>query len=355
MGDRTKIEWTDATWNPVRATSGRWHCTKVSEGCANCYAERLNVRFGGPRYVHGADLITIDESALLQPLRWRRPRRVFVCSMTDLFHEGLTDSQICGVFAVIALAGQHTFQVLTKRAERMRLLLCDPETPRLVRRLASFQLGKEFTCPWPLPNVWLGVSAENQDRANERIPELLETPADVRFVSCEPLLGPVDLREYIGYASYSGNIPGRCVDIDGMSLHSEKKCGTCGWGYPNDPDLPGRVPGLDWVIAGGESGPGARPMHPDWARSLRDQCAAAGVAFHFKQWGEWAPWDFNSWNANDYPLHTFDDGGEGEMVYRVGKKKAGRMLDCITYDEYPRETDTACPAGRQLPIVLTQQ
>ena len=240
MSDRSAIEWTEATWNPVTG------CTQVSPGCAHCYAKRFAERFRGVPghpYEQGFD-VTEHPQRLDQPLRWKRPRTIFVNSMSDLFHERVDDSFVASVFEVMERAERHTFQVLTKRPERAADL-----APSL---------------PWP-HNVWLGVSVENQ-RWTTRVDALRAIPAAVRFLSCEPLLGPLDL------------------DLDGVG----------------------------WVIAGGESGPRARPMDTEWARSVRDQCRASGVPFFFKQWGEHGP-----------------DGR------RAGKKRAGRLLDGRTWDEAP--------------------
>jgi protein gp37 len=284
MADKTSISWTDATWNPVRG------CSRVSEGCRNCYAEVVAGRFCDPGQpyegVARRTRVTINglnttrgrwtgevrmvPERLADPLRWKRARRIFVNSMSDLFHEGLTNEQIAAVFGVMAAAPQHTFQVLTKRAKRMRewfewiaarptALITIPFSPRLVCRYeaglildpdaTNHALGTESQPrQWPLPNVWLGVSVENQAAADERIPELLHTPASVRFLSCEPLIGPVN----ISVARPSALSP--------------------------DP-----LDRISWVIAGCESGPGARPCSVEWLRSLRDQCASAGVAFFLKQ------------------------------------------------------------------------
>jgi protein gp37 len=251
----TKIEWTDETWNPVTG------CTKVSPGCDHCYAERIVERFKGK----GAfENVTLNEERLDAPLRWRKPRRVFVNSMSDLFHDSVPDEYIAKVFAVMALSPRHTFQVLTKRHARMRSLLGAHGFWAQVG-LAALDL-REIWLPaagvsldaHALPNVWLGVSVEDQKWADIRVPALLDTPAAVRFLSCEPLLGPVDiLHPYL---------------VPGPDCACERGGSVCD-------------PTIDWVIAGGESGPGARPMHPDWARSLRDQCLAAGVPYFFKQTG----------------------------------------------------------------------
>jgi len=510
VSDRTKIEWTDATWTPVKG------CTRVSPGCGGpgqhggCYAEIMAARFSKPgQWGEGlativtlpdgskdhrwTGLIRFDERELLKPLSWKKPRRIFVCSTADLFHEKVTDEQIDHVFAVMALCPQHIFQVLTKRPERMRAWANDVQTPfriaRAIDAIAAAPIGEEelrpisrypgyiasshgaiysekrgrrkllspdvgdqghcrvtlyrngvssrelvhrliletFSGPpphpeaqgrhrdgnaennylsnlswggqdenwidskrhgthrrysklsseqvaeirnrhitgetgealarefgvsatqirniaagkqwsitpsikWPLPNVWKGTSVEDQQRANERVPHLLETPAVVRFLSCEPLLGPIDLT-WIEFPNERGST--ECYDA--LSLHLEP-----GESFPD-----GTCDGvIDWVIVGGESGPGARPMHPDWARSLRDQCDAADVPFFFKQWGEWAP--AQPW----YPTHPVSlpllglgpDGWSNEShvliddpdyVARLGKKAAGRLLDGVEHNGMP--------------------
>lgn len=321
MADKSKIEWTDATWNPIVG------CSVVSPGCTNCYAMRL----AGGRLAHHPSRagLTVDSKAgpvwngevrlveewLDQPLRWRRPRMIFVCAHGDLFHESVPDEWIDRVFAVMALATQHTFQVLTKRATRMRdyvstragdYMVVMPEAARIAG--ATLQDCKRAgLLSWPLSNVWLGVSAEDQSRANERVPDLLATPATVRFVSAEPLLGPVNLGRTEARPGLLDALRGHQHSFGGVSIH----------------------PRIDWVIVGGESGPGARPMHPDWARSLRDQCQAAGVAFHFKQWGEFVS---VSEVAGPGDHIRFPDGA---TVRRTGKALAGRTLDGRTWDEMP--------------------
>lgn len=316
MSDKTRIEWTDATWNPVTG------CTKVSEGCDHCYAETIAHRFAGtPAYPNGF-AVTLRPERLDQPLRWQRPRRIFVNSMSDLFHSDVPDEYIARVFAVMALAPQHTFQVLTKRPGRMRSLLSQADFQLMVDA-HMHNHGDVETEDWPLPNVWLGTSVESQKWADVRIPQLLQTPAAVRFLSCEPLLGPVDLR-------LSGRAPS--LLRDGELFEWQRA--------------------IHWIICGGESGPHARPMHPDWARSLRDQCVAAGVAFHFKQWGEWVP-ESALLHRDDAPAAFLDPAGtfrplvncipesaprargQAMTIRRVGKKTAGRELDGRTWDEYP--------------------
>jgi protein gp37 len=239
MSDHSAIEWTDATWNPVTG------CSKVSPGCKNCYAERLAHRLramGNPRYREGFAVVLQPDQIDL-PLRWRRPKRIFVNSMSDLFHASIPEDYIRRVFDTMASAHWHTFQVLTKRSERLAALAA--------------------ALPWP-PNVWQGVSVESA-RYTSRVPDLQRVPAAVRFLSVEPLLGPIP-----------------CLPLEG----------------------------IDWVIVGGESGGGRRPMAVAWARSIRDQCAQAGVAFFFKQWGGRTP------------------------------KAGGRVLDGRTWDAMPAERVT---------------
>lgn len=234
MADNSAIEWTDATWNPVTG------CTKITRGCDNCYAARFAERWRGVPghpYEQGFDLREWPER-LDQPARWKAPRMIFVNSMSDLFHVDVPEPFIRDVFDVMERADWHRYQVLTKRAERVTEL--------------------SDALPWP-SQVWMGVSVESQDYVH-RIDLLRETGAAVKFLSLEPLLGPL-------------------------------------------PSL--NLDGIDWVIVGGESGPGARPMQPDWAREIRDQCIDAGVPFHFKQWGG------------------------------VFKKRNGRELDGRTWDEMP--------------------
>lgn len=315
MADQSKIEWTDSTWNPVTG------CTKVSPGCDHCYAETFAERWRGTpghHFENGFD-VTLRPERLDQPLRWKKPRRIFVNSMSDLFHDAVPDRFIGQVFETMAAANQHTFQLLTKRHGRMRSLL----------NQWSEHATKGCYCPpdqggcsapvdvlhgtWPLPNVWLGVSVENQQWAETRIPALLETPAAVRFISAEPLLGPVDLRKLV--------VRSRVIDCLGGDV-TDPSDGAVICGMPSV---------LDWVIVGGESGPGARPMHPDWARSLRDQCQGK-AAFHFKQWGAYRWIAGSRWNAETV---CWED--HGEYPERVSKKLSGRLLDGRTWDEFPQE------------------
>ena len=300
MADGTKIEWTNATWNAFRG------CQRVSPGCQHCYAEAVARRFCGPDQPYEGLVdhrgrwngeVLFARHKLDEPLRWQRPRHIFVASTSDPFHAGFSFEQVAAAFGVMASATHHTFQLLTKRPGRMLAwfdeLECrvqdptasftggpfedsDPNERRAqILRAAAFSQGvslKRLQDPpptaWPLPNVWIGISVEDQQRAAERIPLLLETPARVRWLSCEPLLGGLDLQEWIE--------------------------------------------ALDWIVVGGESGRGARPMRPEWARSLRNQCAVSQTPFFFKQWG-----------------------AHNELGELVGKKKSGGVLDGQIFHEYP--------------------
>lgn len=268
MASKTNIGWCDATWNPVTG------CSKVSTGCKNCYAEAMAprlARMGAKGYTelpwtaaNAATNVQTHSDRLGKPLHWRDPRRVFVNSTSDLFHNEVSAGFIAQVFAVMMAAERHTFQILTKRPQRMTALLNDRNFSLRLLPIAYHELTGD--CPdahdkkWPVPNLWLGVSVEDQRAASERIPYLLDTPAALRFLSCEPLLGPVDLTD-VPLKHHTAAIPaGNCLT----------------------PDLDGNW-SIGWVIAGGESGPDHRDMDPDWARSLRDQAASAGVPFFFKQ------------------------------------------------------------------------
>jgi protein gp37 len=360
MAEHSKTEWTDSTWNPIRArnlATGKigWHCEHVSEGCRNCYAESMNKRLGTGldfKPGHRKDIeIFLDEKMLLAPLRWKKPRIIFVNSMSDTFADFVTDEMIDRTFAVMALCPQHKFQVLTKRAGRMRSY-CEGLVQNRLRDAVepgTWPLTRHHTDAWldpgasiehralyhakfvtlPLRNVWLGVSAEDQATADERIPLLLETPAAVRFVSLEPLLGAIDLTHV------RHQLAGQSFMV-ANALHAADSLNK---GIPQTR--------LDWVIVGGESGTHARPMHPQWARDLRDQCAAAGVPFFFKQWGEWRPHERDYPRNSDragiiYPGGRFvrrglgDASGEGGAdMFMAGKKAAGRLLDGIEHNGMP--------------------
>lgn len=349
MGDNSNIEWTDATWNPIVG------CSIVSPGCTNCYAMRQAQRIelmsdgshskGSGQRVEGSshyagttkevngnvvwtgNLALAPKRTLTAPLRWKKPRTIFVNSMGDLFHEDCPDDWILDALTVMAIARRHTFQVLTKRAERMRDFMSNPDLlQEIMVNWWSFDGGIRGVDAWPLPNVWLGISAEDQRRYDERRKALANTPAAVRFLSAEPLLGPIDLH----------------------------------FDWEEDRFIP------DWVIAGGESGPKARPMHPDWARSLRDQCAAASVPFFFKQWGEWkeAFHDEDGPKVNEVDNESDEaeallaalDGKPGwlhadgrfflkrnalpeeepvRLMERLGKHRAGRLLDGREHNGMP--------------------
>ncbi|WP_045562696.1 DUF5131 family protein [Streptomyces sp. FxanaA7] len=394
MATNTSIEWADKTWSPIIG------CDRVSPGCDACYAiTTAHVRTSNPQpaiaaaftgTTHKADgrvdwtgQINLLEDRLLQPLSWKKPVKVFVNSQSDLFHKNVPDEYIAKVFAVMALTPQHSYQLLTKRHARMRSLLRDecrcgaghaPGThfrskmawavsqanPDRIPGLPTDAEQRVTVAPWPLPGVWLGVSVENQQWADIRIPALLETPAAVRFLSCEPLIGPVDLW---GKRDYRGHRPQLTYWLDGRPGPGPEH--TTSTGMTMHSIVTG--PRVDWVIAGGESGPKARPAHPNWFRTIRNQCAHSGVPFLFKQWGEWGvdwPVDKNGkviTTGRGLGITVADDGtvyqpGDlaypdgpryGEAVradhgrasltamYRLGKKKAGRELDGRTHDEFP--------------------
>lgn len=345
MGDKTGIAWTDATWNPIRG------CTPVSEGCRYCYAASVAARFSGPGMPYEGlaertpkgprwtGEVRLIEDHLDDPLHWRKPRRVFVNSMSDLFHPALWLQVIARIFAVMAAAPQHTFQVLTKRPERMAQLLNDSGFLSAVEEFAVIRL-------WPLPNVWLGTSVENQEAAGERIPHLLRTPAAVRFLSCEPLLGPIDLE-------------GR-LDTDHECPEGGPVCGQCFAGAP--------AARIHWVIVGGESGPNHRPFDPAWARSLRDQCREAGVAFFFKQVGGLRPTSggdlLDGERIQEYPVTDREPDGCGMgdhpqagVVLIPGKRqKMETCMDCdgkgyfVQAEDFTAHDCPSCQGSRVVPV-----
>jgi protein gp37 len=325
----TKIEWTEETSNPFAG------CSKISSGCDHCYAEIMAKRLSamalkddssefftvdgrgkyamivGPNGKWNGKTI-FDNTALEKIFQWSKPRMIFMVSMGDLFHEDNALNDIAMVFAAMYLNQRHTFQVLTKRPERAEYVLKNDEFWFSYHKYCN-QLHDEYIKPleqelyfydevreeWPLKNVWLGVTAENQEQAEKRMPVLFEIPAAKRFISIEPMLGAIQLP--INYE-------------------------------------------IDWVICGGESGPGARPMHPDWVRSVRDQCLATGVPFFFKQWGEWGPEDQVSQKIykslltmpiQNWPKHLLQDPYSERLFFKVGKKAAGSMLDGKKYNAYP--------------------
>lgn len=389
----TKIEWATlglargVTWNPIRArnaSTGKrgWHCERVSEACRNCYAEALNAKAGDtggtglpykPGHRQNGDVeIYLDEKTLLQPLSWRAPRGVFVCSMTDIFGDWVKDEWLDRIFAVMALCPQHRFALLTKRPKRMREFISGvPSTIPFLGRMPLERVHIEAAShmegdggfmdeikrianpyslyldrPWPLPNVWLGVTAEDQQRADERIPDLLATPAAVRFVSIEPMLSGIDLTR-IGISDREKAGQERGYYIDALAGHSQHG-----------------ISRLDWVITGGESSKDARGTPCALFRSIRDQCATARVAHFHKQNGEWIDADelwrtmraagavlyhsgkiFNPEMPLNYQnaLYIAEAAGfkriehqsDGSTLIRVGKARAGRFLDGESHSEFP--------------------
>lgn len=282
----TKIEWADKTWNPVTG------CSKISEGCRNCYAERmakrLSGRFGYPKIEPFEPVIHKDKMA--DPMYWRGSKKIFVCSMGDLFHEKVKQEWIARVFSE-TWGSKHIFIFLTKRPENMKTFFkrCGhwqgyvTHNGNKPKAWGGNGIIVGSSNEWPSKNIWLGVTAETQEQADNRIPVLLQIPASVRFVSVEPMLEHLDLGKYLKCES--------CIDPL-----------VCWCGDPR----------INWVICGGETGPGARPMKADWVRSLRDQCIDNLVPFYFKQWGE------------------YDEHGD-----KTGKKISGRLLDGKTWGKYP--------------------
>lgn len=334
--NKTEIEWSDMTWNPVRG------CSLVSAGCESCYAMKQAHRFSGKGHPyegltelgpHGprwTGKIRLVPEALDQPLKIKKPQRIFVNSMSDLFHEDVPDEFIQAVFTTMACCPQHVFQILTKRPQRMA---------KLIQRWKDIGLTYKSGIGSTLSNVLLGVSVEDQKTADERIPLLLKTPAAVRWISAEPLLGPINLKG-------GGKTPDEkprggfywlterpcfvCRMEDGLG----EKRGTwshpinCGWRKDHKGDVPG---GIDWVVVGAESGPQARPMHPEWARSIRDQCQTAGVPFFFKQWGGWAPSEDFVHIKESLPWAPNNCQG----MVKIGKKASGSLLDGREWKEFP--------------------
>jgi len=271
MGKTSKIEWCDATWNPIMG------CTPISEGCANCYAKRHIARFAGINkgYPDRPDVVQCFTHRLEQPRGWKGRKRIFVCSLSDLFHEAVPAGFVYKIFWEMALCHQHTFLVLTKRPKRAIDLACHMNAHK---------------------NICWGVSVENQARLEERWGAFCQFPSP-RFLSLEPLLGP--------------------IYFDGLPTGSL----------------------IDWVIVGGESGSRARPCNPDWVRSVRDQCRAMGTPFLFKQWGEWAPESQLPYYLGDTPSgqsYFPVKEAHGERFFRMGKHKAGRELDGAEHLEFPR-------------------
>ncbi|NTI27628.1 phage Gp37/Gp68 family protein [Rhizobium rhizogenes] len=361
MADGTKIEWTDATWQIVTG------CAVISPGCTNCYAMRL----AGTRLKHHPSRkgltrdtkagpvwtgkVRFNEQWLDQPLRWKTPRMIFVAAHGDLFADGVTDEQLDQIFAVMALSPQHIFQVLTKRPERMREYLsaivdtfhASPNS--MDERFGSICVDVTASpCAssafedvnWPLPNVWLGFSAEDQTRFDARWQSVrpLADAGWLTWCSGEPLLGSMDI---------IAACPGICAECLGIGAHLfvDGPCDACA-GSGQDWDNHG----LKWFVAGGESGADARPMHPDWARSLRDQCASAGIPFLFKQWGNWqVACEANGHLDHDMArndAHWVDIDGSRHKpsstgltkpfaMHRVAKSAAGRLLDGIEHNGFP--------------------
>ena len=310
----TKIEWTEETWNPIIG------CSKVSPGCDNCYAERMAKRLANmPNTLHYQAVTCpgphqepkgwngktyLVESALSKPLHWKKPRTIFICSMGDLFHETVALTSIMEVMYVINKCPQHTFLILTKRPKRMYEYFME---------WVPNPFGSPFS---PLSNIWIGVTAENQEAANKRIPILLQIPAAKRFVSIEPMLGAVDLKN-------------EWIEKELQSV------GGAGSAF---------FPSIDWVICGGESGPGARPMYPDWVRSIKKQCNKADVPFFFKQWGAWVPVDYINKEKPEACYVNLTPDGKKEILLReprlvnlrrVGKKKAGCLLNSEEWKQIP--------------------
>lgn len=395
----TGIEWTHIpgykgeTWNPIVG------CSKISPACEHCYAEARAVRLASiPKTSYYAETIkngkwsgkmVFVEHLLDKPLHWKKPRVIFVGSMTDIFHESVPDESIDRIMAVAAAAPQHIFIFLTKRADRMHRYFAEWGKPYAssldkVHFYGADELGSDMVkcaspalpahLPLPLPNVWLGVTAENQDQVDARIPFLLQTPAAKRFISVEPMLEKVDIGMSIAECSCCGRWPSRWVRLRrpvvsdlplikpggavyadvGLYRAESNAHGALSVLTPRGklgikPSEFECLPKLDWVICGGESGGKARPMHPEWTRSLRDQCEIAQIPFFFKQWGEWFPRD--QWECNPELIlpdddiahvhnpgagtYIFKDGADVYPMHRVGKNAAGDLLDGCLCKEFP--------------------
>lgn len=313
MGKSTGIEWTDSTWNPIRG------CSRVSEGCRNCYAESVAARFSGlgqayfglasfkiigegtpSEHVepHWTGDVRLIEKHLDDPLHWKEPRKIFVNSMSDLFHTRVKDEWLASIFDVMARAPQHTYQILTKRPERMRDALLAGSAPDVA---CAFE--NTYRQEWPPKNWLFGVSVEDQETVSHRLKFFEGLDCFPLFISYEPALGPIN------------------------------------WFETDFADL------VDWIICGGESGPHARPIHPEWARSTRDFCKFHGIPFFFKQWGAWIPGaanGFTQWPEidNSRPILMPEHPGRAgrdlhQVMLRVGKHNSGALLDGVEYKEFP--------------------
>lgn len=303
----TAIEWTRGPRGELGYTFNGWiGCERISPGCDHCYAAAQDKFRGWTPEGWGGPRRRTSEANWKLPLRWNAAakaagerRRVFCSSLADVFDNQVPDEWRADLFALIHATPNLDWLLLTKRIGNAWSMIAKGCCGTSART-------RDPIAPWPWPNVWLGATVVNQEEADRDIPKLLATPARVRFLSMEPLLGPVDLTRHLHQKMYFTELRG----VHGIE----------------------DVPRLDWVIAGGESGPKARPMHPDWARSLRDQCAAAGVPFLFKQWGEWWPHDQGQWvTPAERHVHHDDEGD----FHRIGKKAAGRLLDGVTHDGFP--------------------
>lgn len=335
MSENSKTEWTDHTFNPWEG------CQKVSPGCDHCYAETRNTRFSGGTAVNWGPVAPRRRTSAAnwrKPLAWNaahteffaqhgRRQRVFCASLADVFDNAIDPAWRPDLFRLIEATPNLNWLLLTKRIGNAHQMIGEA--------LITIAGDTSLLPSWPWPNVWLGASIVNQVEADRDIVKLLATPAAVRFLSMEPLLGPVDLTTVAckPCPTSAGNL---WMDTTTGAYECCSRCDYTGIGDEK---------GIDWVIVGGESGSGARPMHPDWARSLRDQCAAAGVPFLFKQWGEYLPsikdrsiigptliLEGAAPSTNDPRWHGFEDG---QKVARVGKKAAGRKLDGAQHDGYP--------------------